>query len=162
VVDRLAKHSAWFETETKIRQHETITAHFASFQMYLESTEVQNEKEKALEKAQQDREYSEPIMPSVSVDSSPKAAQHVRELKNWIASPLYREIYERTKRDRLPGSGKRFLRDHRYLQWRDGGFQGNNPATSAYSLDAHLERILFVQGTSHISSQTSTHVQRHS
>ncbi|KAH7394217.1 hypothetical protein DE146DRAFT_122734 [Phaeosphaeria sp. MPI-PUGE-AT-0046c] len=129
VIINLEKHQAWFETEALIHQHATITEHFDSFQDFLKSTETQDAREKIRERAMQEKEY----------------AHNVRLLKNWIDGPLYRDVYERTRRDRLPGSGKDFLLDQRYLEWRDSGFQNSTQASKPYSLDAHLERILFVQ-----------------
>lgn len=55
-------------------------------------------------------------------------------------------MYERTKRDRFPGSGRKFLANQRYVQWRNGRFHGNSCNVTPYSLKEHLERILFIQG----------------
>ncbi|KAH8732523.1 hypothetical protein GQ44DRAFT_697766 [Phaeosphaeriaceae sp. PMI808] len=129
VIERLDKHQAWFETEAMIHQHATITEHFNSFQDYLKSTEMQSEREAFTTQAKEKKEYT----------------QHVRDIKEWITSPLYRDIYERTKRDRMPGSGQDFLLDKRYLKWRNRGFQISTPDTTHDSLDAHLEGIFFAQ-----------------
>lgn len=88
-------------------------------------------------------------------------AKQVDEITNWISAPRYRDIYERVKRDKHPGSGQDLLRMPRYLAWRDAEFRAKNWADVDSLKEDWLQRVLFIQGRILIQQVTDL-ANRHS
>lgn len=55
VLERLEKHQAWFETETKIQQHDLITRHHETFLQYLKTAEEKTAAERRKDLAEQEK-----------------------------------------------------------------------------------------------------------
>ncbi|KAF2093930.1 hypothetical protein NA57DRAFT_80935 [Rhizodiscina lignyota] len=93
-----------------------------------QSIEAKDENAKRKEAAEQEQFY----------------AKQLSDIKSWISSLRYRDIYERARRDRYSGSGEKFLLEPTYGSWRNAEFHNDHSGNESLLKMNWIDRILLI------------------
>ncbi|KAF2184456.1 hypothetical protein K469DRAFT_185232 [Zopfia rhizophila CBS 207.26] len=124
--ERLVKHKRWFETELQVQNFELLVQHRKEFFRFLQI-------------------HGQVNGYTTEAERMLRRSKRIHRIKSWLSSFEYREIYERSTRQRHPNSGSWFLNTAEYCKWKNAPFS-DATANNLEALKANWhDRILFVQ-----------------